>query len=373
MNIDPKIPTEISKELFERAFSLLSNTKTRSDFISKLPKSRSISHQQVIKKLTDCYEKENLVLVLGAGVSMAFGLPNWDTLLQKLMITTIEKEENVSTVLSKLFTAVFSPSPLIAGRYLQKYYEDKQLSFEEAVRKVLYENLTIDQPSALMDEIVNFCVASGKNPNLDSIISYNFDDILEQRLSKVGVQVPHKPIYGIGMNPDGELPIYHVHGFLQQKGKLTEQNQITFGESIYHKQYVDIYSWNNIVQINKFRDHNCLFIGSSLTDPNIRRLLDIARKQKGEKETNHFIFKMRHKEAAVKERLQLLLKNNLDLLNEKVLAAMNFDDTVQFLINIIQRFEESDTASFGVRTIWIDDWEDIPKILCAVRTKNTAA
>jgi hypothetical protein len=208
------------------------------------------------------------------------------------------------------------------------------------------------------------------SPNLDSIISYNFDDILEQRLSKVGVQIPHKPIYGIGMNPDGELPIYHVHGFLQHKGKLTEQNQITFGESIYHKQYIDIYSWNNIVQINKFRDANCLFIGSSLTDPNIRRLLDIAKKQKGEKEENHFIFKMRHKEEDVKRKLQLLLKENHELLNEKSLAELNFNETVKFLINIIQRFEESDTASFGVRTIWIDEWSDIPAIMKAVRTRN---
>lgn len=370
MSLETTITTEISKELIERAFKILKNAKTKSDFINKLPESKSLSRQQVIYRLIDCYEKENLVFVLGAGVSMGFGLPNWDTLLQKLMITTIDKEQNVSTVLSRLFTTVFSPSPLIAGRYLQKYYEDKKLSFEDAVRKVLYENLQIDKQSDLMDEIVNFCVAPGKSPNLDSIISYNFDDILEQRLSKVGVQIPHKPIYGIGMNPDGQLPIYHVHGFLQQKGKLSDQNQITFGESIYHKQYIDIYSWNNIVQINKFRDSNCIFIGSSLTDPNIRRLLDIAKKQKGEKEENHFIFKMRHKEDTVKIRLQNLLKENHELLNEKSLAELNFNDTVKFLIDIIQRFEESDTASFGVRTIWIDEWSDIPEIMKAVRMRK---
>lgn len=370
MSIETTLTTQISKELFERALEIFSDTKTKSDFINKLPVSKSLSKQQIINKLIECYEKEKMVLVLGAGVSMGFGLPNWDTLLQKLMITTIEKEQNVSTVLSKLFTSVFSPSPLIAGRYLQKFYEEKKLSFEDAVRKVLYANLQIEKQSDLMDEIVNFCVAPGKSPNLDSIISYNFDDILEQRLSKVGVQVPHKPIFGIGMNPDGQLPIYHVHGYLQQKGKLIEQNQITFGESIYHKQYIDIYSWNNIVQINKFRDSNCVFIGSSLTDPNIRRLLDIAKKQKGEKEENHFIFKIRHREVDVKNKLQNLLKENHELLNEKSLAEMEFNDTVKFLINIIERFEESDTDSFGVRTIWVDEWSEIPEILKSVRLRK---
>lgn len=364
------ITSEATKNLIQKTFKALNSAKIKSELINNLPEATTLSRQQIINKLITYYEKQGLVLVLGAGVSMGFGLPDWDTLLQKLMITTIEKEQDVSTVLSKLFSSVFSPSPLIAGRYLQKYYEDKELSFEEAVRKVLYEEIDIDKPSELMNEIVNFCVAPGKSPNLDSIITYNFDDILEQRLSKVGIEIPHKSIYGIGMNPDGRLPIYHVHGYLQQEGKLSDQNQITFGENIYHKQYVDIYSWNNIVQINKFRDANCLFIGSSLTDPNIRRLLDIAKKQKGETDENHFVFKRRYKEEAVKHRLRILLEENKDLLDEKALAQLNFDDTVKFLISIIERFEETDTASFGVKTIWIDEWTEIPEILKLVRLRQ---
>ncbi len=351
-----------------RAFiKSLKSKKDKEDFINKLPNAHSLTRQEIVRKLSKSLEGKKLVFVLGAGVSMGFGLPNWDTLLQKLMITTIEKEQNVSTVLSKLFSNIFAPSPLIAGRYLQKYYDEKKLSFEEAVRKVLYEELDITKPSDLMNEIVNFCVAPGNSPSLDSIITYNFDDILEQRLSKVGVAIPYKSIYGIGMKPSKHLQIYHVHGFLPHKGKLTESNQVTFGESIYHKQYSDIYSWNNIVQINKFRDFNCLFIGSSLTDPNTRRLLDIAKRQKGETEEYHYVFKMRHQEDVIKERLQDLLEKSKSLFNEKVLAELNFDDTVKFLIDIIERFEESDTASFGVKTIWINSWGEIPEILKEVR------
>lgn len=143
---------------------------------------------------------------------------------------------------------------------------------------------------------------------------------------------------------------------------------ITFGESIYHKQYTDIYSWNNIVQINKFRDSNCLFIGSSLTDPNTRRLLDIARKQKGKDNENHFTFRIRHTKERIKNKLQYLLSENNQLLNEKSLAQLNFDETVEFLITIIEKFEESDTNSFGVKIIWINDYNEIPLILKEIRT-----
>lgn len=358
-----RIPASKVKE----TFNLLKNAKNKQEIIDKLPSIKTLSYDETIHRLSTYYKSENLVLVLGAGVSLGFGLPNWNTLLQKLIITTIEKEKKISTVLAKLFTSIFSPSPLIAGRYLQKYYDDKSLSFEEAVREVLYEELDINKPSELMDEIINFCVAPGKSSNLDSIISYNFDDILEQRLTKVGIPIPFKAIYGIGMNPGGQLPIFHVHGYLPQKEKLSENNQITFGESIYHQQYYDIYSWNNMVQINKFRESNCLFIGSSLTDPNTRRLLDIAKRQKGDQKESHFVFKMRYKEEVVKKDLESLLKEDRQLFNEKSLAAMNFDDTVKFLIEIIERFEETDTASFGVKTIWISDWKEIPEILRKIR------
>ncbi|MFH1321366.1 MAG: SIR2 family protein [Bacteroidota bacterium] len=328
-----------------------------------------VSRQEIINKINKAYRNEKLVFVMGAGISMNYGLPSWDVLLQKIMVTTIEKEQSASNALSKLFTELFSPSPLIAGRYLQKYYEKKNSSFEEAVRKVLYENLNISKTSSIMDEIVKFCVAAGKSPNIDSIITYNFDDIVEQHLLKTNVEIPFRPIYGVGMNPEpGELPIYHVHGFLPEKSKLNDSNQITFGENVYHKQYTDIYSWNNIVQINKFRDFTCLFIGSSLTDPNIRRLLDIARIQKGDKEEFHYIFKKKYKSTEIGNKLKIILEDNKILFDEKVKAQLNFDETVNFLIKTIETFEENDSSSFGVKTLWVEDYYEIPEILKQIRT-----
>ncbi|QDW25920.1 hypothetical protein FFJ24_014260 [Pedobacter sp. KBS0701] len=323
---------------------------------------------EIIRELKQNYKKEKLVLVLGAGVSMSFGLPSWDILLQKLMMTTLEKEKNASSILSKLFAKIFNPSPLIAGRYLQKYFESNKTSFEEEVRNILYQEIERGTKSKLMDEIIRYCIAPGKSPNLNSIITYNFDDILEYNIQKSSLDLPYKSIYGNGMDVDtGELPIYHVHGYLPEKGKLSDANQITFGESVYHKQYTDTYSWNNIVQINKFRENNCLFIGTSLTDPNTRRLLDIANQQRTTKKGSHFIFKIKYKVEDVKKALSLLLNNEVDLLNEKSNASLQLEETATTLVETIESFEENDLKSFGIKTIWVDTYSQIPEIMHEIR------
>jgi hypothetical protein len=366
---DEFIKTNYINTLFETTFNDSDYSESlkilRNNLVHNFTKSNK---PELIKELRQCYKKDKLVFVLGAGVSMTFGLPSWDTLLQKLMVTTLEKEKNASSILSKLFARIFNPSPLIAGRYLQKYFETNKQSFEDAVRKILYQEIVRDTNSPLMDEIVRFCIAPGKSPNLNSIITYNFDDILEQSILKSSLDLPYKSVFGQGLDIDaGELPIYHVHGYLPENGKLTESNQITFGENIYHKQYVDTYSWNNIVQINKFRDNNCLFIGTSLTDPNTRRLLDISNQQRTAKKGSHFIFKLRYKSDDVKKALEILLNQNKDLMDEKSHANLELDETVETLIETIETFEENDLKSFGIKTIWVDKYSEIPEVMKEIR------
>lgn len=316
----------------------------------------TISKKQSINNLRTAYRNDKLVLVLGAGLSLTFGIPDWNSLLQKLMVHTIEERNKDSNALSRLYNKIFSPNPLISARYLQDYFEKHDSSFEKLVRDVMYQNIDKNSDSPVFDEIVKMCVAPGKSPNINSIVTYNFDDILEHKLQKTNLDIPFKSVYGIGMEiKNEELPIYHVHGFLPEKGRLDESNIITFGESNYHQQYNDVYSWNNMVQINKFRDNTCLFIGTSLSDPNIRRLLDIALKQKGNSKKHHYIIKKRTNK-----------KNLMELITQKNLNEDN-EDVLDILLKIHESFEENDSSTFGVKTIWIDEWEQIPEVLKSIR------
>ncbi|EIT84146.1 hypothetical protein A374_16914 [Fictibacillus macauensis ZFHKF-1] len=371
------IGVDIFSQELKHSLSNLSINELR-EFLNKssLPASLRVrnTRNEHISNLNKAYKEEELVLVLGAGVSVPYNLPSWGNLLQKLLFETFNNSNtntDVPLVLSKLFPELFPNSPLISARFLEEYFKkkDTEKTFEEMVKEALYEQVNRGADSPTIKEILQFCIAPGKSPNLDSVITYNYDDILEGALLSSNVEIPFKSIYKVGMNPkNGELPIYHVHGYLPQEQEIDKDYSITLSENLYHKQYNDIYSWNNMVQINKFKDKVCIFIGISLTDPNIRRLLDIAMLQKGDKPKNHYIFKMKYNPKEVERNLEELLSRNAPLLNEKVKANLNLDETSKQLLIKMEEFEELDAASFGIKVIWINDYKEIAKILKEVRT-----
>lgn len=336
-------------------------------------KSRTSRHEQ-ISYLNRAYKDEELVLVLGAGVSSPYNLPSWGNLLQKLLFETFSnanQNTKASLALSKLFPELFPNSPLISARFLEEYFKRNinGRTFEARVKEALYEQVNRDANSKTIQEILQFCIAPGRSPNLDSIITYNYDDILEVTLTNSNIEIPFKPIYKVGMNSKkGELPIYHVHGYLPQNQEIDRENSITLSENLYHRQYIDVYSWNNMVQINKFKDNVCIFIGISLTDPNIRRLLDIAKVQKGDNQKHHYLFKRRYNPTDVKKSLEEILSKNDLLLDEKSKANLKLDETSKQLLLKMEEFEELDAESFGIEIIWIDNFDEIAEFLKQVRT-----
>jgi len=106
-----------------------------------------LSKTRYIDTLKKTYEEGNLVLVLGSGISTECGLPDWDTLLQKLLLRlefSDSDSEDQSLVIAKIYNKLFNPSPLIAARYIINNYEkysskNKKISFEKFVRNSLYE------------------------------------------------------------------------------------------------------------------------------------------------------------------------------------------------------------------------------------------
>lgn len=314
----------------------------------KIEEKKKLNYKSFVDSLSKFHKSGSLVLVLGAGISSEFGLPDWNGLLQNLIADTFEEHVAEPKLIADLFTKLITQNPLILGRHLQNWYEKKNKSLEQVVRDCLYKDFDNDKHSELIKEIINL-------KKLDSIITYNYDNIIECKIREfINVQ----SLFEANQHSTDDLPIYHVHGFLPNDIELNERNQITLGEAVYHKHYTDVYCWSNIIQINKFSSKNCVFIGISLLDPNIRRLLDIAKKSRKIDDKIHFMFKKKH----TKDEIDRKYGYHFIELKEKN-CDFDVERGKENLLYIIHKFEEEDAKSFGIKIIWVENWTDIPKFL----------
>jgi len=189
--------------------------------------------------------------------------------------------------------------------------------------------------------------------------------LLESSIQKLDLKIPFRSVYKTGINPrDDELAIFHVHGFLPRLALLDTSNKVTLSEDTYHQQYNDVYSWSNLVQINKFKDANCLFIGVSFTDPNLRRLLDIARIQRGDNKIHHYCFRKKYDIDDVKKAIANIFKKKR---SKQKLSPEMLDENAKSLIEVMENYETKDFESFGVQVIWIKEFSEIPEILRQIR------
>ena len=135
--------------------------------------------------------------------------------------------------------------------------------------------------SRLIQLLLNLC---GSLENLQAIISYNWDNIFELVAEEKGLAFC--PIWEgrIRIKPK-TIPIYYPHGYVALEGGPV--TKLVLAESDYQKEATEIYSWSNLIQTQAFCNSVCIFLGTSLVDPNLRRLLRICLDSRS---ANHYAF-----------------------------------------------------------------------------------
>lgn len=227
--------------------------------------------------------ENNFSLFLGAGVSMSANLPCWWNLLAG-MINRCKQGIFKEADLDQL-TKVCCNSSIVMGRFIRMMMESKsnEEEFYQCLHEALYNGVD-SYSSPLITEICH--LIQFKRQQAQSIITYNFDDVMERALKSCGIG--NYSIFGQNQ-PQQLFPIYHVHGFIPFENKENIKSLPVLSEEEYHRVYANSYNWSNVEQIHALSRTTCLFIGLSMTDPNLRRLLDIANKD-SEADPRHFVF-----------------------------------------------------------------------------------
>jgi hypothetical protein len=283
----------------------------------------------IFDELRRVYSEGKLALFVGAGVSVSCGLPDWKRLAEKVIEQTWPR--SIQPYAHPMIRhAVGQKNPLDSMRIVRQRLKQQ---FNDMVRQALYDNGTV--VSDLVMAIVTL-------QHVRRICCYNYDDVLEDALDRT--QKEYYTVYQGDQIPflSNALVIFHPHGYLPrlQRTQDTTSEFIVLSEDDYHQLYASPYSWSNLLQLGLLMNYSALFVGCSLTDPNMRRLLDIVK----EMQPTHQHF------ALLKDPTYQPDKTGWDLMPFPTIKA----------------FEEEDLHARGVLPIWFNEYADIAQMLRAL-------
>ncbi len=364
-------------------------SKSNIDFFTKLSNNlstatlkRAVSYRQSetewkeirderLSRLSEVYKNNNMSLFLGAGVSIAAGMPDWTSLLDSLFVNLVAKQldtgidardEEVDDLVKRL-RDIDDPSPLMTARYLRRGIVDATVGdiepFLDEVTKTLYRlyDKNGSKTSPLLAALAQMCIPRRSGPKVNTVVTYNFDDLFEIELKKY--QVQHKSIYReVDRYSNDELPVYHVHGFLPRtKSGYDNLGEATFvfSEEGYHEVFLDPYHWSNLVQLSQLRDQTCLMAGLSLTDPNLRRLLEISARKSGLPKHYALMKRMSYEDFAFEQKKKVVLSRKT---------------VVQKFLDSHQAMKEELFSELGLNIIWYENYDELSDLVNKVQDQN---
>ncbi len=293
------------------------------------------------------YLAEEVCLFIGAGVSMGCGLPDWRGLAEGvvrlfprklvppgLWASTIGQGKTPlrPNALSDLKADVLKlEDPLLSMRYAKSI---GGFDLNTLVCKCLYaESIKLSETVLEIPSL----------KNVRRICCFNYDDILDRSFAE------RSTVY-IPLFQDDRIPlespqtiIFYPHGFLPdpKRHSFPATNKIVLSEDDYHDLYHSPYAWANMIQLTLLLNYTALFIGCSLLDPNVRRLLGISAKMRPTH--NHYAF---------------------------VRDPYNRKDATWFEMEYATAFrsvQEQILRGLGVRPVWFNEYSEIASALKTLR------
>jgi hypothetical protein len=308
----------------------------------------------------------------------------------------------------------------ITARKIRKYYPD-QAECLEKLRFTLYEGFIEPGLNSLqaiphrelraanptLDAVARLCASSRSlNHGVQSVITYNYDCLLE---FAVGTH-PHEPIYREQSLESSRMPIYHVHGYVPLSGEGSSGDEIVFTEDQYHLTAQNAYCWSNLVQIQAMSRSVGLMIGLSLSDRNMRRILDAIKKApvgaqnfallqrtRWEEPTDEAVYEIHQTAIKYLDRFARSGAKRESHSPEEVIfrptgvksvrpgvksgagskMEPRYRHDIRGILREVERFDSQEQEyildQLGICPIWYDDHDEIPGIIDQILVRNSPA
>jgi hypothetical protein len=349
------------------------------------PEKRQVGRSRInrgdLDGLRRAWGEKDLVLFLGAGVSKPYGIPTWKDLVLEILFDQTDVSRRLEPIdlpfrraLAAWLVDYYEYDPIILARVVKNEIrrrasrsgkpEDAHALFIEKVREHLYprQPLSPREPTTL-SAVADFIKRSGADSGVAAVVSFNYDDLLERKLDG---SVDFRSVWSARRGRDKKLPILHPHGFLPQHGEVAEC-QLVFTEDDYHGLTTTVFHWALTAIVNYLRHNKVLFVGLSMLDPNLRRLLDASyvfgdvpahwqiqkRHKIGSVEMRNALRDIRDRARRFRREMEIEPPEEVPELQEAVLSVLEQADS----------YDRNLFEAMGVKTLWVEDYDDIPPLL----------
>jgi len=317
------------------------------------------------RQLEETYRKKGLVLALGAGISAGCRLPNWEELLKRLMercfgeegLSLYQQLKDSGYTLPAAASVIENALPE-GTRYSklirEELYKDFPF-FPDGVDKGNYGEFVryIRGCNPTLRAVASLCARrnEGKrtyspNPLIHAVISFNLDAVLEAyayaRYRKRLLRTVERP--SAGARP-GKINVYHMHGFLRFDRYIGDRTKEAPDIRVFTEQeYFDFFNQPNSIFNYTFlyllREYSCLFIGLSMNDDNIRRLLHYSKAEREDSFEREGVSQPEEREI-----------------------IRHFAILPDWTAPEINHLTEASLKRLGTRVLWVSDFSEIPERL----------
>jgi hypothetical protein len=311
--------------------------------------------------LANEYSKRGIVLCIGSGVSRSSHIPDWRELLLRLaerawperspnfrqrLLNTEFSLPAIASILAGELGAEFVPAVREALYRDFPFFNKPSVSGDRRriVSDVQQDNLTLRAVAALCARKVGGQYERSRN--VRAIVNLNFDVLLRtymrERYGDYLLRTVERPDASVSRK---RIPTYHAHGLIHFDpscfDNLDEEapDLMVFTEQQYFDFFGRAFAVFSYTMMALLREHSFLFIGTALRDDNLRRLL-------------HYNHQERQDAAKRRNRLQQPGR----LLRHFLIACKSGNGQIDRSVQIAHE-------RIGVRTLWLDRWDQLPDFL----------
>jgi hypothetical protein len=207
---------------------------------------------------------------VGAGVSMEAGLPSWQELVTRLL-RAVGEEDLDGSQLDLWLARTLTEGPLAAAAIAKALHGGDDAWFRIALREALYAPYGPDAygPGALAGQIAWLKTKLGGRLRL---LTVNYDGLLEAALADAGLEA--EPYVKAQAEPSGKAAVWHLHGRLMRRPRGTSwrsTGKLVLAEGDYVRSTYATFPHEWVADC--LENTLCIFVGLSMTDPNLIRWL----------------------------------------------------------------------------------------------------